>query len=181
MGGLNIMTKKQCGIIFTLLALIICTGVLATKLNNEGLNDQSNVPFVTANNIINNENDEDTETLNQQQNQFYEAKSEREQQNSSTIQNLNAIIADANTSQEQKDEATKELTKKTMVIDNEGRIELNIKNKCAIDDVLCMLEDSKATVIVKSATGLEEADSVAIQEIVEDVSNVKDVVIEVQK
>lgn len=43
MGGSFIMTKKQCGIIFTLLALILCTGVLAAKLNNGGLNDPTDL------------------------------------------------------------------------------------------------------------------------------------------
>ena len=32
------MTKKQVGIIFTLLALIVCTAILGAKLNNGGLN-----------------------------------------------------------------------------------------------------------------------------------------------
>lgn len=177
------MTKKQCGIIFTLLALILCTGVLAAKLNNGGLNDPTDLSQVLSPETItsenNNETQTDTQTMNQQS-QFYEARSEREQKDSATIQSLNAIISDSNTSKEQKDEATKELTKKTMVKDNEGRIELNIKNK-GFEDALCMLEDKKATVIVKSPTGIQEEDSVAIQEIVQDVSNIKDVIIEVQK
>lgn len=178
------MTKKQCGIIFTLLALILCTGVLAAKLNNGGLNDPTDLSQVLSSETITQdnsqiENESDIETLNNQ-NYFYEARSEREQKDSATIQSLNAIIADSNTSKEQKDEATKELTKKTMVKDNEGRIELNIKNK-GFEDALCMLEDNKATIIVKSSTGIEESDSVAIQEIVQDVSNIKDVIIEVQK
>jgi len=48
------MTKKQCGIIFTLLALIICVGVLAAKLNNGGLNDPTDLSQVlsTDNKII---------------------------------------------------------------------------------------------------------------------------------
>ena len=178
------MTKKQCGIIFTLLALILWTGVLAAKLNNGGLNDPTDLSQVLSSETItqNNtevENESDTETMSNQ-NYFYEARSEKEQKDSATIQYLNSIISDSNTSKEQKDEATKELTKKTMVRDNEGRIELNIKNK-GFEDALCMLEDNKATVIVKSSTGIEEADSVAIQEIVQDVSNIKDVIIEVQK
>lgn len=178
------MTKKQCGIIFTLLALILCTGVLAAKLNNGGLNDPTDLSQVLSSETITQdnsqiENESDIETLNNQ-NYFYEARSEREQKDSATIQSLNAIISDSNTSKEQKDEATKELTKKTMVKDNEGRIELDIKNK-GFEDALCMLEDNKATVIVKSSTGIEESDSIAIQEIVQDVSNIKDVIIEVQK
>lgn len=185
------MTKKQCGIIFTLLALILCTGMLAAKLNNGGLNDPTDLSAVissdtsTLNNNTDDNNQKETESINGEgQNDsnsyFYESRSTREQQDSATIQSLNAIISDANTSKEQKDDATKKLTAKTMARDNESRIELDIKNK-GFEDVFCMLEDSKATVIVKSATGIEESDSVAIQEIVQDVSNIKDVVIEVQK
>ena len=170
------MTKKQCGIIFTLLALIICVGVLAAKLNNGGLNDPTDLSQVLSTEKVNNE---DTEALNQQ-NYFYNSRSEREQNDSVTIQTLNSIISDANTSKERKDEATKELNQKAMVIDNEARIELGIKNK-GYNDALCRLDSNKATVIIKSASGLQENETVAIQELVQDVSKIKDVIIEVQK
>ena len=67
-----------------------------------------------------------------------------------------------------------------MVKDNEGRIELDVKNK-GYEDALCMIEDKKVTVVVKSQSPLQESDSVAIQEIVQNVSNIKDVIIETQK
>lgn len=172
------MTKKQCGIIFTLLALILCVGMLAAKLNNGGLNDPTDLSQVlsTETEKI---NEEDTEALNQQ-NYFYDARSERDQQDSSTIQKLNSIISDANTSKEEKAAANKELLQKTMVKDNESRIELSIKNK-GYEDALCRLDSNKATVIVRSPAGLQESESVAIQEIVQDISKIKDVIIEVQK
>lgn len=170
------MTKKQCGIIFTLLALILCVGMLAAKLNNGGLNDPTDLSQVLS---AEKGNGEDTEALNQNQ-YFYESRSAREQQDSATIQTLNSIISDANTSKEQKEAATKELTQKTMVKDNEGRIELGIKNK-GYEDVLCRLDSNKATVIIKSPVSLQESETVAIQEIVQDVSKIKDVIIEVQK
>lgn len=170
------MTKKQCGIIFTLLALILCVGVLAAKLNNGGLNDPTDLSQVLSTEKA---NDQDTEALNQQ-NYFYNSKSERDQQDSATIQTLKSTISDANTSKEQKDVATQELNQKTMVKDNEGRIELSIKNK-GYEDALCRIDSNKATVIVKSATALQENETVAIQEIVQDVSKIKDVIIEVQK
>lgn len=170
------MTRKQFGIIFTLLALILCVGVLAAKLNNGGLNDPTDLSQVLSTENI---DGGDKETLSQKD-YFYDSRSTREQQDSSTIQNLKAIIADENTSQEKKDDATKELTKKTMDKDKEGRIELSIKNK-GYDDALCRLDPDKATVIIKSQNGLEEKDSVAIQEIVQDISNIKDVIIEIQK
>ena len=160
--------------------LILCVGMLAAKLNNGGLNDPTDLSQVlSSENIQNVENSEDAEALNQT-NYFYESRSLREQQDSSTIQSLKAIISDENTSQENKDDATKKLTKKTMVRENEGRIELGIKNK-GYEDALCMLEDSKATVIIKSSKPIEQKDSVDIQEIVQNVSNIKDVIIEVQK
>ena len=60
------MTKKQCGIIFTLLTLILCVGMLAAKLNNGGLNDPTDLSQVlSSENIQNVENSEDAEALNQ--------------------------------------------------------------------------------------------------------------------
>jgi stage III sporulation protein AH len=174
------MTKKQCGIIFTLLALILCVGMLAAKLNNGGLNDPTDLSQVlSTDQSSQSSNEQDAQALSQQ-NYFYDARSERDQQDSSTIQTLNQIISDANTSQAQKDEATKELTQKTMTKDNEGRIELSIKNK-GYEDALCRLDSNKATVIVKSPNELQESETVAIQEIVQDISKIKDVIIQVQK
>ena len=187
------MTKKQFGIIFTLLALILCVGVLAAKLNNGGLNDPGDLvtlmPEDLSTNIdgttpdtsfINTDNNKkESETLSQKD-YFYDSRSLKDQQDSATIQTLKDIIADSNTSQEKKDEATKELTQKTLTKDNESRIEVSIKNK-GYEDALCTLASNKATVIVKSPAGMEEKDSIAIQEIVQDISNIKDVIIEVQK
>jgi len=67
------MTKKQCGIIFTLLALILCVGVLAAKLNNGGLNDPTDLSQVLSTEKV---NDQDTEALSQQ-NYFYDTRSSR--------------------------------------------------------------------------------------------------------
>ena len=185
------MTKKQFGIIFTLLALILCVGVLAAKLNNGGLNDPNdlvtlmpdntnqNIDGLTPASSTDSNSKAETEVLNQKD-YFYDSRSSKDQQDSATIQTLKDIIADSNTSQEKKDEATKELTQKTVTRDNENRIEVSIKNK-GYEDALCTLSANKATVIVKSPAGLEEKDSIAIQEIVQDISNIKDVIIEVQK
>lgn len=181
------MKRKQLGIIFTLLALILCVGVLAAKLNKGGLNDPTDLSAVLSpeNVAVTEENkevakaDDDKATLSQSE-YFFQARSEREQQESATIQSLKAIVADANVSKERKDEANKELTAKTLKKDNEGRIEINIKNK-GYEDALCMIDNNKATVIVKSANDLQEKESVAIQEVVQNVSKIKDVVIQVQK
>ena len=169
------MTKKQCGIIFTLLALILCVGVLAAKLNKGGLNDPTDLSQVLSPEKV---NQQDAEVLNQQN--FYNSRSERDQQDSTTIQKLKAIISDANTSKDEKGVATKELTQKTIAQDYESKIEIGIKNK-GYQDVFCRLDSNKATVVVKAPSGLEESESVAIQEIVQNVSKIKDVIIDVQK
>jgi stage III sporulation protein AH len=171
------MTKKQCGIIFTLLALILCVGMLAAKLNKGGLNDPTDLSQVLSTDKANTE--QDAQALNQE-NYFFNARSDRETNDSKTIQGLNQIISDSNTSKEDKATATKELTQKTMAKDSEGRIELSIKNK-GYEDALCMLDNNKATVIVKSPNELQESETVAIQEIVQDISKIKDVIIQVQK
>ena len=183
------MTKKQGGIIFTLLALILCVGMLAAKLNNGGLNDPTDLSEVlSADNVKSIQTSDTEEEKNKEQEQetlsvnkyFYESKSLREQQDSATIQSLKAIISDENISQEKKDAATEKLTNKTMTKDNEGRIEIGIRNK-GFEDALCMLENNKATVVLKSDNGITEKDTVAIQEIVQNISNIKDVIIEVEQ
>lgn len=198
------MTKKQFGIIFTLMALIVCVGVLSTKLNQGGLTDPTDLSQVLAGEGDVAKNDdakakekqekekakaekdakkdskkEDKETLATQE-YLYSQRSTKEQEYASTTQELKDIIADANVSQEQKDLATIELQEKTMIKDKEGRIELNVKNK-GFEDVLCFIEGNKVRVVLKVEEKLTEEQTSAIQEIVEDVSSMSDVIIEPKK
>ena len=53
------MTKRQIGIICTLLALIVCTALLAAKLNEEGLNTPSDLNNVLAENYKETETEEE--------------------------------------------------------------------------------------------------------------------------
>lgn len=169
------MTKKQAGIICTLLALIVCTALLAARLNNGGLNDPTDLSTV-----ITNDNGEDQQALSTQD-FFYNSKSEREQNEASTIQNLKAIAADKNTSDDQKKEANKQIQKITLKQDKEKTIELNIKNK-GYEDAICQISDNqdKASLIVK-ANELSEKDGAILQEIVETSANIKEVTIEFKK
>lgn len=169
------MTKKQAGIICTLLALIVCTALLAARLNNGGLNDPTDL-----NTVITNDNGEDQQALSTQD-FFYNSKSEREQNDASTIQNLKAIAADKNTSDDQKKEANKQIQKITLKQDKEKTIELNIKNK-GYEDAICEISDNqdKASLIVK-ANELSEKDGAILQEIVETSANIKEVTIEFKK
>ena len=175
------MTKKQFGIIFTLMALIVCVGVIAAKLNKTGLNDPTDFSQVISQGTEENKDNEkkdDKETLGTQD-YFYSLRSERDQKDAATIQQLTSLKKDVNTSQEQKDLADNELREKTMVIDKESRIEVNVKNQ-GFEDVLCSIEGNKVRVVVK-ADEVTEADSASIQEIAENVSGISDVIIESKK
>ncbi|MDB1933237.1 SpoIIIAH-like family protein [Clostridium tertium] len=175
------MTKKQFGIIFTLMALIVCVGVIAAKLNKTGLNDPTDFSQVISQGTEENKDNEkkdNKETLGTQD-YFYSLRSERDQKDAATIQQLTSLKNDVNTSQEQKDLADNELREKTMVIDKESRIEVNVKNQ-GFEDVLCSIEGNKVRVVVK-ADEVTEADSASIQEIAENVSGISDVIIESKK
>ena len=175
------MTKKQFGIIFTLMALIVCVGVIAAKLNKTGLNDPTDFSQVISQGTEENKDNEkkdDKETLGTQD-YFYSLRSERDQKDAATVQQLTSLKNDVNTSQEQKDLADNELREKTMVIDKESRIEVNVKNQ-GFEDVLCSIEGNNVRVVVK-ADEVTEADSASIQEIAENVSGISDVIIESKK
>lgn len=173
------MTKKQFGIIFTLMALIVCVGVISAKLNTNGVIDPSDLSQVLANQETKTqENNEDKQTLSTQD--FFSQRSAKDQLNSSTIQELKTIINDTNTSQEKKDLATTELQEKTMRKDKEGRIESNVMSK-GFEDVLCFIEGNKVRVVIKVGEDLNEEQTSAIQEIVEDVSSISEVIIEPKK
>lgn len=163
------------------MALIVCVGVIAAKLNKTGLNDPTDFSQVISQGTEENKDNEkkdDKETLGTQD-YFYSLRSERDQKDAATIQQLTSLKNDVNTSQEQKDLADNELREKTMVIDKESRIEVNVKNQ-GFEDVLCSIEGNKVRVVVK-ADEVTEADSASIQEIAENVSGISDVIIESKK
>lgn len=181
------MTKKQAGIICTLLALIVCTALLAARLNNGGLNDPTDLSTILITeedkNSIDKENEveeEETETLSTQD-FFYNSRSEREQKDATTMQNLKAIVDNANTSEEQKVDANKEIQKITLRQDKQKTIELNLKNK-GYEEALCEISENqeKASIIVK-INELSEGQGAEIQEIVENASNIKEVTIQSKK
>lgn len=207
------MTKKQFGIIFTLMALIVCVGVLSTKLNQGALTDPTDLSQVLAgegdvakvdDDVAKVDDDakakedkekkdkkeekkkdkdkdkkEDKETLATQE-YLFSQRSTKDQQYASYTQELKTMMEDANVSQEQRDIAAIELQEKTMIKDQEGRIELNVKNK-GFEDVLCFIEGNKVRVVLKVQEELTEEEASAIQEIVEDVSSMSEVIIEPKK
>ena len=74
------MTKRQFAIIFTLMALIVCVGVLASKLNKDGFNDPGDLGAVLQQND-DEITDEEKETLSTQD-YFYNMRAAKEQEDS---------------------------------------------------------------------------------------------------
>ena len=157
------MNGKQAGIIVTLLALIICTGILASRVNSEFKTGMDDLTTISSK-----ENSADF---------FFDSRSVREQQDAKLMENLNAIIADENTSAEQKQDATNELAVKTAAMDSETRVELSIKSK-GYEDALCFIDGNKARVVIKNEQELSQDQANAIQDIVINVAKIYDVEIE---
>ncbi|GIM27948.1 stage III sporulation protein AH [Clostridium polyendosporum] len=167
------MNRKQAGIILTLLALIVCAGILAARVNGQVDDGTGSL----SSSLSFNKDSKDTTTTTTDY--FYDSRNEREQTSSQALQNLKSIMEDKNTSKEQKDKATQEFQNLTMAMNYETRIELSIKSK-GFEDALCLIEGNKARVIVKSKEPLTEKQSIQIQDSVTSVAKIKDILIEVK-
>ena len=169
------MTKKQFGIIFTLMALIVCVGVLSMKLNENGYNDPTSLEDVLSQNTDNTKTDAATEETLSTTEYFYSMRSTKEQQDEKYVNDMKAITEDANASQESKDVANNALVQKAKMQDQESRVESEIRNK-GYEDALCMINDNQTVkVYVKVEDVLSEENSAVIKKVVEDVTTLTDV------
>lgn len=170
--GIN---SKQAMILVTLMVGILCVGVLAHNVNK---NYSSDGDFALAMKEAGKQNEEKkSDDSKTSADYFYETRSIREQGDQKEVETLKAIIADDNTSKDQKENATEKLTSKTNNRNLENRIELNVKSK-GYKDVICFLDDDKARVIISQNDKLKEEQTLEIQDIVKDVAKVYDIQIE---
>lgn len=175
------MTKKQFGIILTLMALIVCVGVLSMKLNEGGYNDPTDLGSVLAQNDDENktEANNEKETLSTQD-YFYNMRVEKEQQDAKYVADMKSITEDANASQENKDIANNALIEKTKLKDQESRVEQDIKNR-GFEDALCMIDSNKVRIYIKVDEDLNSETSAIIQQVVEDITSLSDITITAKK
>lgn len=196
------MTKKQMGIIFTLLALIVCTALLAGKLNKEGLNSPQNISDVLSeedNNVnsdtnsTKNSKEKTTSAKNKEakskenlgktkatstQDFFYEAINSRDSKDAETLEELNKQINSTNIDANTKQEISNKIKELTLRKDKQKTVELNLKNRGYEYSICQISEDgSKADVTLK-AENINDTESALIQEIVEDAANISNVTIE---
>jgi len=94
------MDKKQIGIIVVLLALIVCAGVLATKLNN-------NPSYVNGDDGVNSTTSStDSTQKSATTSVFTDVKLTRDHDTNQLLQQLQALIDDKNQSTQSKDAAS---------------------------------------------------------------------------
>ena len=169
------MTIKQFGIIFTLMALIVCVGVLSMKLNENGYNDPTSLEAVLKQNTDDTKTDTATEETLSTTEYFYSMRLTKEQQDEKYVDDMKAITEDANASQESKDIANNALVEKAKMKDQESRVESEIRNK-GYEDALCMISDNKTVkVYVKVDDVLSEENAAVIKKVVEDITTLTDV------
>ena len=167
------MTRKQFGIIFTLMALIVCVGILSSKLNSTGANDPTDLAAVLSQGETDNKNAEETLSTNEY---FYSMRLNKEQNDAKLEDQMKAVVNDPNASQENKDMANNALIEKANVKSLEGRVELDVMNK-GYEDVLCMIDINKVKVYVKVNDTLSKEDSAMIQKVVEDITTLSEITI----
>ena len=167
--GIN---SKQAMILTSLLVLLLGVGVLAHNVNTKLENGDLALTMKEQGK----EEEVKKEETKSDGNYFYETRSVREQEDEKAIETLKAIIADENTSKDQKDSATENLTDKTTNRDLESRIELEVKSK-GYKDAICFLDGEKARVVVAEEK-LTEEKVLEIQDVVKKVAQVYDVQIE---
>ncbi|BAK81385.1 SpoIIIAH-like family protein [Candidatus Arthromitus sp. SFB-rat-Yit] len=169
------MNKKQAGVILALLALIVCAGVLAAKVNSS-MQDLGTVSITDTDEVININNSKQDEVG---YDFFYEAKSVRDKKSSETLEYLAEIIDSEKVSQMDRDTAAKQKIALVMDQENETKIELALKGK-GFEEILCLIENDKARIFVKNSE-LTDSQRKQIQEVVMSVAKIKNVEIELKK
>ena len=170
------MNRKQGVIIVVLLALISCAGVLAVRLNN-------NLDYVAENDIKNGKTTisfNDSNKKNNTSNYFEESQMMRDNHNAKALQDLKGIMDDEHTSKEQRAEISKKYSDLALADTKQHQIESVLKSK-GYENVLCYIQDNKVTVVVKSSKKLTETQTKQIQDVVMDITKIKDVDIQLKK
>ncbi len=166
------MNKKQAVIILTLLVLIICAGVLATRMNSPlyvDVNDSvKNTPSVNTSKKTNDD-------------YFSETKLTKTTERNNAITSLKQIAEEKNIAQESKNNA---IAKATLYASNavtESNIETSLKGK-GYQDAICWIDaDPRVRIVVKGKDKLTDQQYRSIYDVASSLSHIKSVQIEVKE
>lgn len=171
------MNKKQAGIIVTLLALIVCAGILAAKVNG---------PLEVTSNNFGDENGTITfnsETTETSANYFSTQLDVKEQNDAMALANLRAVAEDKSISEAQRTAASESYAKMVVAQDQEQKIQQHLKSK-GFSDVICYIENdyTKARIVLKTdAKELADKDGRVIKDVVQSVAKINNVEVELRQ
>lgn len=166
------MNKKQAGIILALLALIVIAGVAATKVNGpmgDVADSDWNFGQTTA-----------SVEENKEENYFDEQRTQKITKDSESVEALKTIMNNEKVPSEERASAAKKQEVLITKSNNENRIETTLKTK-GFKDVLCIIEEDKVRVIVKSSEELTAQQRQQIQEVATSISKLPMVEIKKKK
>ena len=166
------MNKKQAGIILALLALIVIAGVAATKVNGpmgDVADSDWNFGQTTA-----------SVEENKEENYFDEQRTQKITKDSESVEALKTIMNNEKVPSQERARAAKKQEVLITKSNNENRIETTLKTK-GFKDVLCIIEEDKVRVIVKSSEELTAQQRQQIQEVATSISKLPMVEIEQKK
>ncbi|AJA47974.1 stage III sporulation protein AH [Clostridium pasteurianum DSM 525 = ATCC 6013] len=174
------MNKKQAVIIVTLLVLIVCAGVLATKVNSPLY--VSDTDLVDNNSTISTDSTDQAKAnetaANSKSDYFADARLTREKANAKTISTLKSIIDDKNVSEESKKNATQKSINISTASANAAKVENMLKGK-GYKEALCTINDDKVNIVVKTdEQKLSDKQLREIRDVVLSVTNLRNIEIE---
>ena len=141
------MNRKQAVIIVALLVLIVCAGVLATKVQSPLY--VSDTDLVSGNNTNSSTSDNSTNKTSVKQDYFAEARLTREKTSQETVSNLKEIIDDKNETSQNKQSAQQESMAIVLEQQNEMKVENMLKGK-GYKEALCTINTDKVNVVVRA-------------------------------
>ncbi|MBC8059256.1 MAG: SpoIIIAH-like family protein [Clostridiaceae bacterium] len=170
------MNKKQAVIIMTLLVLIICAGVIATKMNDNlyvNVDDQVRPETTISSN------------LNKTSDYFAESKLLKTTNRNSAITTCKSLAEDKNISQENRNTASAKAMKYAENALAESKIEADLKGK-GYGDVICWIEDDPLQVRIAikakdTKDKLTDQQSRSIYDIATSLSHIKTIKIELKQ
>lgn len=172
------MNKKQAGIIVTLLALIVCAGILAAKVN--GPLEVTGDGFTNENGILTFQEDKDEKAA---ADYFATERDTKDQQAASALANYKIIMDNDDLDKEARNEASKKYTELTNASTFEQKIEQQLQVK-GFEDVICFLENAntKARIVIKTTEkDLTAQQGKTIKDVVYSIAQISNVEVELKQ
>jgi len=170
------MNKKQAVIILTLLVLIICAGVVATKMNDN--------LYVNVDNAVGTEKPIST-SLKATSDYFTQSRLEKVTMRNTAITSFKSLAETKNISAESKNNANAKAIKATENGIAEAKIETSLKGQ-GFTDVICWIEDdpSQVRISIKAKDAkdkLTDKQTRAILDVSTSLSHIKNIKLELKQ